>query len=282
MTSLPEYAALAAYVYNNERGLRSTTNRLDVPPTWAQLDSANGFPQQTSYDDNFFSFTAGAFVNQSTGEIVISYKGTDFLLELTGRAWNTLGDLATDVAAGMAGYLSLPQFVQAAAYYQDVKTWAAQNGYDASKISFTGHSLGAGIASVMSVWFNRPATVFADAPFEAVAHNALAMAAITATLAAKGTPDADFAAYLIDAAIPGTPTFFSRQEQVKNYFVQGEFLDLTRSPPSAVYGTTTPITIGSPALGQGESMVDRALALHSMNLHAALLFDDRKRLAAAP
>jgi hypothetical protein len=166
MTSLPEYAALAAYVYNNERGLRSTTNRLDVPPSWAGLDPANGFPQQTSYDDNFFSFTAGAFVNQSTGEIVISYKGTDFLLELTGRTWNTLGDMATDVAAGMAGYLSLPQFVQAAAYYQDVKKWATQNGYDASKISFTGHSLGAGIASVMSVWFNRPATLFADAPFE--------------------------------------------------------------------------------------------------------------------
>lgn len=35
----------------------------------------------------------------------------------------------------------------------------------AADISFTGHSLGGGLASLMSVWFDRPSIVFAPAPF---------------------------------------------------------------------------------------------------------------------
>src|SRR5437773_335311 len=96
MATLNDYAALAAIVYNNERGNRGTTNNLPLPTEWEQLRAANGFPAQASYDDNFFSFTAGAYVNAATGEIVVSYKGTDFLVEFSGRAWNTVGDILTD------------------------------------------------------------------------------------------------------------------------------------------------------------------------------------------
>ena len=108
MATLSDYAALAAFVYNNERGNRGATNKLALPVEWEQLRAAIGFPAQTSYDDNFFSFTAGAFVNQSTGEIVISYKGTDFLVEFSGRAWNTVGDILTDLSAGVGGFVSPP------------------------------------------------------------------------------------------------------------------------------------------------------------------------------
>jgi hypothetical protein len=175
---------MAAFVYNNERGARSAMNTLTLPTAWEQLRAANGFPAQTAYDDNFFSFTANAFVNRSTGEIVISYKGTDFLIELSGRVWNTIGDIVTDVSAGIGGFVSTAQFVQAATYYQQVKNWATAHGYDTSNISFTGHSLGGGIASVMSAWFNRPATTFAEAPFEATVSSPHTVPAIKVALLA--------------------------------------------------------------------------------------------------
>jgi hypothetical protein len=219
MITLPEFAALAAVVYNNERGNRTVSNRLDVPAGWQTLGPANGFPAQTAYDGNFFSFTAGTFVNSATGEIVVSYKGTDFLLEFAGRSWNTVGDMLTDISGGVGGFVSTAQFVQAATYYEEVKKWASADGYDSTKISFTGHSLGAGIVSVMSVWFNRPATVFADAPFEPTATSSIALAAVSATLLAKGMSDPEYSLY----AAAQTPTagnviFDARQPLATNYY----------------------------------------------------------------
>jgi dienelactone hydrolase len=143
-----EYAALAAEIYNDQRG--GGSNLLVIPADWSKLSALNGFLAQNQYDANIFSFTAGAYVNSATGEIVVSYKGTDFLIEKSARAWNTLGDLVVDVAAGIGQAISTMQFGQAATYYQEVKKWARANGYDPEKISFTGHSLGGGIASVMS------------------------------------------------------------------------------------------------------------------------------------
>jgi hypothetical protein len=157
MATLLEFAALSAYIYNDQRGGGGASeelrpNLIGIPPGWIELGPQNGFSEQVAYNGNFFSFTAGAFLNQVTGEIVISYKGTDFLLELAGRAWNTAGDMVTDLAAGIGGKLTIPQFVQSATYFQDVKAWAVANGHDPNRISFTGHSLGGGIASVMSAW----------------------------------------------------------------------------------------------------------------------------------
>jgi hypothetical protein len=39
-----------------------------------------GFPAQAAYDRGSLGFTAGAYIN-AVGEIVIAYKGTDFLLD---------------------------------------------------------------------------------------------------------------------------------------------------------------------------------------------------------
>ncbi len=130
MVALNEYAALSAQVYNNERGNRGPKNKLELPASWLQLSPASGFPAQTSYNQNFFSFTAGAYVNSITKEIVIAYKGTDFLLEFSGRIWTTIGDVITDVAAVVNSEVSAVQLVQAATYYADVKKWAIANGYN--------------------------------------------------------------------------------------------------------------------------------------------------------
>ena len=50
-----------------------------------------------------------------------------------------------------------------------VMTWlikVIKNEYPDAIISFTGHSLGGGLASIMAVFFNKNATVFDLAPFK--------------------------------------------------------------------------------------------------------------------
>ena len=99
MTAVNEYAALAALVYNDQRGggNGSSTNWLTIPSGWQPLTDL-GFAVGDSLNAiNPFSFTGGAYLNQSTGEIVVAYKGTDFLVEFAGRAWNTVADLLADV-----------------------------------------------------------------------------------------------------------------------------------------------------------------------------------------
>ena len=280
MATLQEYAALSAVIYNDQRGggpkVADRQNLLGLPAGWVALsNTATGFPSQALYDTNFFSFTAGAYVNSTTGEIVISYKGTDFLLELAGRAWNTVGDMVTDVTAGVGAGVAGAQLTQAATYYQEVRKWAAANGYDSGKISLTGHSLGAGIASVISVWFNRPATVFADAPFEPSATSMKVLKSVSSVLLAKGMVDPEFAAYVAaqDVLLGGNAVFTARESAVTNYYNQGEFLNYLRFSLNTVYGTTNAIDIG-------DQPISRALALHSMNLHAAFLYDDRLRQLA--
>ena len=87
----------------------------------------------------------------------------------------------TDGVGGFAGFdgvanvaLNLgnasSQGQQAAKVYAEVlKTYGIDP--QGSNISFTGHSLGGGLASIMGVWFNRPAIVFDPAPFAATAQS---------------------------------------------------------------------------------------------------------------
>ena len=99
MTTTVDFAALAAYVYNDQRGGvgDSDVNTLQLPAQWRELADL-GFAVGDSLNAiNPFSFTGGAYLNQSTGEIVVAYKGTDFLVEFAGRAWNTVADLLADV-----------------------------------------------------------------------------------------------------------------------------------------------------------------------------------------
>jgi len=80
-----DYAFLSAFIYNNKRG---TSNTIDSLPTWKMLGS--GSPLSNS------GFTAQAFRNGN--EIVIAFKGTDFLIG-TDNA-ETLADLRNDLLLG--------------------------------------------------------------------------------------------------------------------------------------------------------------------------------------
>ena len=129
-------------------------NILPEPAGWEKL--TNPLPVTNG-------FAYGVFRNSGTGEIVISYRGTDGLLP------GMLGaDGANNVALSQG--LSSSQGQQAAKVYAEVlKTYGADA--QGSNISFTGHSLGGGLASIMGVWFNRPAIVFDPAPFAATAQS---------------------------------------------------------------------------------------------------------------
>lgn len=111
-----------------------------------------GFPSTPSPS----GFSAEVF--QKGGEIVISFQGTnsDPFTSDGIKDWWTNGQLAL-------GWTN-KQLNEAALLYQRVK---AAN--PTAEISFTGHSLGGGLAGLMSIYFNKPATIFAPAPFEATA-----------------------------------------------------------------------------------------------------------------
>lgn len=165
MASEKDYAALAAYVYNNERGVRGPVNRLDLPTSWIALeDTSARFSAQSRFNNGTLGFTGGAYINTS-GEIVIAYKGTDFLVD-EGRKSELVADMVTNVGLALGRSAISSQLIQAAEYYAEVKKWALTNGYNPASITFTGHSLGGGIASVMTAWTGRSSSVFAQAPFQ--------------------------------------------------------------------------------------------------------------------
>ncbi len=124
MANEKDLAVLSLYVYEAD-----SRNKPDIPTGWSILTDAVGT-----------SGFAYAVFQGSAHEIVISYRGSD-----DGVDWLTnLG-------------LTSTQELQAAQI-------AVQYINQGANVSFTGHSLGGGLAATMAVWFNRPATVFDPAP----------------------------------------------------------------------------------------------------------------------
>ena len=136
-----EYALMSGGSYLSTRHQR---NQFPTPNGWTQLD--------TSLDDSS-GFEAVAFLQQGTNptNIVISFAGTNF----------GVADLEADAALG-SGIFWSQQLGQAAAFYLEI----LQNPlYSNATISFTGHSLGGGLAALLGVFFNQQATTFDQAPF---------------------------------------------------------------------------------------------------------------------
>lgn len=143
MVTTIQYALMAGASY---RDTRPDINKFPIPAGWYMV-SRN--PQ-----DNVSGFEAATFGNGATlatsTEIVISYAGT--------YDKDYFGDMAAD--AGLALGTGSGQLLQAAEYYLQVK--AANPG---ARITFTGHSLGGGLASLMGVFFDQTAITFDQAPF---------------------------------------------------------------------------------------------------------------------
>lgn len=135
-----DYALMAGNVY---RVSRHENNRVPVPDGWEPLE-------KTHIADSVTGFEAMAYRRGT--EIVISYAGTDP---------NESTDWINNLQAG-SGVMTASQLLKAADFYQKIKNDPANKDAD---ITFTGHSLGGGLAGLMGVFFNKRAEVFDPAPF---------------------------------------------------------------------------------------------------------------------
>ncbi len=151
----------------------------------------------------------------------------------------TLATSCFDRKFQQAGFAA-SQAKQAAAVYANV---LQAYGADAagSNISFTGHSLGGGLASIMSIWFNRPATVFDPAPFQSTAESGFTVNSVIASLGA-------FVPSAIRDYIPAEH-FANREANVQSYYAVGEFLQVGRTVANTVYAANTPIQFGNADVG---------------------------------
>lgn len=115
----------------------NAVNRFPVPVGW------NKFLHKT--DPSGFE----AVYFKSGNQIVISFACSNI---------GDINDWFTNIALG-TGSASLPLF-QAAEYYMFIK---ANN--PGAEITFTGHSLGGGLAALLGLFFNKRAVTFDPAPF---------------------------------------------------------------------------------------------------------------------
>ena len=116
-----------------------------------------------------------------------------------------------------------------------------------AEISFTGHSLGGGLASVMAVLFDKKAVVFDPAPFQASALNPVTLAMLYLYLTHNGYENEALRRYVLPTEKPplipnvnNLSSYFAeniakigklfqqREQNVSSWHVRGEVLQLTR------------------------------------------------------
>ncbi|MFZ5510307.1 MAG: hypothetical protein ACOZCP_09645, partial [Pseudomonadota bacterium] len=156
---LSQFATLA---YKEEAYLNNPTN---LPSGWQLVDFEVNGP-----------FAAFAFKNETTGEVIVAYRGTD-----------GLSDLAADTGI-LTGKWD-PQFQQGMDFLGRVRsnTDLFPRGYDPSKLLVTGHSLGGAIAQVVAQAYGLDgSTIDPGAAARVVATPEFQAAAMAAGLPAEG------------------------------------------------------------------------------------------------
>jgi Ca2+-binding RTX toxin-like protein len=236
-----EYALLAggSYISNKDE-----VNQSPVPPGWT-VGAA------TYFRDEHTGFEANTFFNLATKQIVISYAGTNFEFEKVIDFG--IGNIPLAVGAPS------PQANEAAAYYLKVAADFAPFIGAGFEVSFTGHSLGGGLAAIMGVWFDRPAVVFDDAPFRLGAWSPLTIGAAEAAIKLAGYSDPSFTAYVDTVGTTSLQTLLAqRSNAIKSIAVAGEVLSMPGSEYVRIGNSTSFLT--------GDKTGLAAATLHSLSL----------------
>lgn len=243
-----EYALMAGYVY---RSTRTEINGIPKPTGWEPLPGELGYRS-----DVLTGFEATAQKNGS--DIVIAFAGTYSGFVFPGA----VQDLANDVV--LFGGLPAPQLIEAARFYERIK-----QTYPDSRISFTGHSLGGGLAALMGVFFDKPAVTFNQAPFVKAA--TVGMALTLQVVTAEFGVDKDLLGFL-------TTSRATREQNVSTIAVDGEFLTELFPGMEAVNNLGR---LGADPLILSHGWIDTTLAdrmdtLHAMSLLVMLLNQDNR------
>lgn len=244
MATAEKYALMAARAYSGAGPL----NQVPDPVGWTRIEVGAGVAGL-----EYSVFSNGA------DEIVIAYAGTS-------TDWADVLEWIPDWATNAVAALGMPvisQLVSAAQAYV-----ATRLAHPTANISFTGHSLGGGLASVMAVWFDRPATVFDPAPFQ---NSVLGPGSPILSAVAKGNlawhGGVEAASWLSYSEFD----FGAREGNVESYSVIGTWLQAILGGMPRIEGFSSPLDIGP----EPASMWSR----HSMGFHAAAVSSDLLRLA---
>jgi trimeric autotransporter adhesin len=270
--TLLEYALLADRAYAD---LRNRANNLPVLPSgWAGVADLviPGIPAFTELEGHYGGPTMAsgfsAAVYKKGIEVVISFEGTNPApLSPDGRRdW-----LAN--AAAFFGVTVPQQLIEAAKLYLAVK----RSQPEGTPITFTGHSLGGGLATLMSVFFDHPATTFATAPFEGSAKLAVISDLRSALIAfgATSTELSKLTQLLNDLSLDPiyqTDILGRRESSIVSQSINGEVLSLLRAHVTTLMSVNGVIDMGRTNLG--------AIDKHSMLLHAAAVVSREFREAS--
>ncbi|MDZ4255790.1 MAG: hypothetical protein U1A72_24760, partial [Sulfuritalea sp.] len=240
-----DYALLSLAAYRDKRVF--PVNRVYPSVDWQAL------PNGLDHAADGSGFEAVAYRNTQTNEIVIAYTGTDEMSDW----WTNIG--------GFTGAWPSGQMKSAARFYAEV---SAAN--PAAYITFTGHSLGGGLAGLVGVLFNRPAYTFDPAPFRASANNDIRNA-IRDDLDSNSLLSTALATVLdsFHSSLPASGSSASTEpgirgeDAIRRMVTQNEAL--AKWLPDNFIGTRAPAILDHASLDQ--SSVD----LHSMSLEAAMV-----------
>lgn len=285
MFTVNEYSILALHPYNLNESV-SEVNMTMLPNGW-EVVAAKREPN--------YGFQGEVF--RKDGAYVISFAGTDETVD-----WLTNAALGTGILSSIYGG---QQIKEAARLVIEVL-----KEDPAAEITFTGHSLGGGLASMMAAMFDKSATTFASAPFASGLLNANFASIVNDLLRDElGFVPSSFASYFADPA--GVSS--ERSEKISVYYAQGELLTLISYPdlvesvywmPKGAVNLAEPLTgavlpdsglqVGSdfhvlslsslalePGFWDGMPVLEQAVLRHDMRLHAALVLSPDFAAAAS-
>lgn len=221
--STVEYSLMAANVYGNSKDVKSPENTIPVG-SWVTLES----PLKVLSS----GFMGSAYL-----------KGNDLVIAYAGTTPGVNDWWSANVPAATALVMA-PQLAQAAEFYLDTLKNRLPPGIDAASlnVSFTGHSLGGGLASLMSVFFDKKATVFDEAPFQKSADSMLVVNQLRTLLVSDGYMlPSELVNYEASwdptGAFLASPSRVARQINVSQYAIKGEVLSvLSESNTTAFAG----------------------------------------------